>query len=595
MWVFIRSSGYKAFVFLCVVTLFLAACGEQPSIEQDPTGGEGSTEEPEVEVPLVTVEVVSVAESGAVIPETTVILSEENASEVLPAITVAEDSLTFSSQELAEAGLPDFQVQAGEVLVIDPVEGAPNGMLRRVTAVSRDAAGNQVAETVPASLTEAVQSGVIDYSYEGDVLSYNAPGRAMGPAKLRGAPMYDLDVSHNFGDVDVKGWARIKPSFDIEIVIDNYQLKLLRFVDTTSVTGHLDVTTQLENAYFSGIQELFSFELSPTPIDVKDSILDMWVTPAVIVYVGAEGNITANITAEVEQNMTVNAGLFYPNQDGDFSWTLEPVAGEWSYDVSIFSTNIDMMAYVRPELTLQVFEFGGPYTGVDAFLRLDAESARSPLWQLFGGVRGNVGVRIKFLTFDLADWNYELLYEEWEIDRGGETAPVATEPPTPAETDEPSDTPEPVPTNTSLPPPTPTQPQPPPDASANVYMVYDDNAAAVINNSSGTISLLDVTFQRISDQGGVTAEFPSSFWGHEYSEKPITALPPGDCFIVSKSNFSLPAECSSVWSWFTTSGPQFYFWTATPGSESFQVLKGDQVVDSCAIGEGSCSFYLPQP
>jgi hypothetical protein len=126
-------------------------------------------------------------------------------------------------------------------------------------------------------------------------------------------------------------------------------------------------------------------------------------------------------------------------------------------------------------------------------------------------------------------------------------------------------------------------------------MVYDDNAAVVINNSGGTVSLLDVTFQRISDQGAVTAEFPSSFWGHAYSEKPITALPPGDCFIVSKSDFSLPAECSSVWSWFTTGGEQFYFWSAVPGSESFQVLKDEQVVATCAIRVWSCSFFLPQP
>ena len=327
------------------------------------------------------------------------------------------------------------------------------------------------------------------------------------------------------------------------------------------------------------------FSLSPTPIDVNDTILDVWIAPTVNIYVGAEGNITANMTAVVEQDITMNTGLFYPNQDGDFSWTLNPEPGERNSDVPIYSTNSDLLAYVRPELTLQVFEFGGPYTGVDVFLKLDVDTARTPLWQLSGGLRGNVGVRITFLTFTLKDWHYDLLYDEWPIANGGEPTPVATEPPAPVETEEPVDSPVPPPTD--RPPPTPTTALPPPDASANVFMVYDDNAAVVINNSSGTISLLDVTFQRISDQGAVTAEFPSTFWGHAYSQKPITALPPSDCFIISKSDFSLPAECSSVWSWFTTSGEQFYFWSVAPGSEEFQVLKADQVVPTCAIPDRS--------
>lgn len=600
MWPNIRSIGRKLLIILCMVMLFLVACGEQGSIEQDHTGGEASTEEARVEVLQGPAEVVSVVDTGPVIPETTRVLSQETAGEVLPAITVTDSSLTFSSQALAEAGFPDFQVQVNEVLVVDPVEGAPNGMLRRVTAVSRDANGDLVAETVPASLTEAIQTGTIKGSYEGEVLSFRAPGRAMGPAKMRAAKYKDVPIDKTVAGVHVVGSVRITPGFDIEIDIDNYKLEKFEFVDTTRVSGRLEATAQLEGVHFEEPYLLTTISLSPTPIDVSDTILDVWFTPAVNVYVGAEGDITTSLTAFVEQDLTMYTRLVYPGQNGDFEMKLDPKIDKQDYDVSNFSADSELMAYVRTELTVQVFEFGGPYTGVDAFLKLDVDTVRDPLWQLFWGLRGNVGAELKFLGFTITKWDSELFYKEWPITQGGAPAPAASEPPEPAETEEPPEPPPPEPAETeepteAPPPPVPTTALPPPDVSANVYMVYEDNAATLINNASGTISLLDVTFQRISDQGEVTAEFPSSFWGHAYSEKPITALPPGDCFIVSKSSFSLPGECSSVWSWFTTSGEQFYFWSSAPGSNAFQVLKGDQVVGTCDINVGSCSFSLPQP
>jgi hypothetical protein len=231
MLVFTRSFLRKSFLLLCLVLLFLAAC-EGPSIEQDPTGGEASTQEVSEEVFATPDKGISFEVLTPSIPETTRVLSEETASQVMRTITVTDDSLTFSSQALAEAGLPDVQVD--EVLVIDPVEGAPNGMLRRVNAVSTDVDGNLVAETVPASLTEAIQTGVIDYTYEGEELSFSAPGRAGGPAKLSAAPLQELNIGYDFGDVEVKGFARIKPRFDLEIIIDDYQLKLLNFVDRTN-------------------------------------------------------------------------------------------------------------------------------------------------------------------------------------------------------------------------------------------------------------------------------------------------------------------------------------------------------------------------
>ena len=411
MWAFTRSLLRKSFLLLCLILLFLAACSGAPpaedeiNIEQDLTGGRAATEEASVEVlPGPVFE----ADLTPVIPETTIILSEETAGEVLPSITVADSSLTFSSQALAEAGLPDFEVQEGEVLVIDPVEGAPNGMLRRVTGVSRDADGNLVADTVPASLTEAIQTGTIKGSYEGEVLSYGAPGRALGPAKLRAAAYKDVPINETLGGVHVEGKARIEPGFDIEIDIKDFQLKKFRFVDTTKITGYLEATALLEDAQFDEPIKLVTISLSPTPIDVSDTLLNVWFAPAVNVYVGAEGDITVDMTAVVEQDLTMDTSLIYSDQDGKFSWKLEPQFDTPYYDVSTFSTDSEMMAYVRTELTVQVFEFGGPYTGVDVYLKLDVDTTRSPLWQLSGGLRGNVGVRITFLTFTLEDWESEV-------------------------------------------------------------------------------------------------------------------------------------------------------------------------------------------
>jgi len=144
--------------------------------------------------------------------------------------------------------------------------------------------------------------------------------------------------------------------------------------------------------------------------------------------------------------------------------------------------------------------------------------------------------------------------------------------------------------------PTATLPVPPPPAGGDtVMLVYDTISANLINISQRNISVADIEFRRINDQGIATASFDSNDWRNVASQGKFDALPPNDCLMINTQRSSRPAKCTSSWGFITTSQTQYHFWMATSDSIQFQVWKDGTLLQTCQISAGSCYFVLPQP
>ena len=152
---------------------------------------------------------------------------------------------------------------------------------------------------------------------------------------------------------------------------------------------------------------------------------------------------------------------------------------------------------------------------------------------------------------------------------------------------EPSPTPESA-TQTSVSVDTPT-----PTPVANLLLVYDDVAVNVINISDFTLSLVGVTFERLSAKGVITADFPASDWRNVEAR----ALKPNNCLqvLVPVDKYTRPKACKDAKDKKSTNKENEHFWIETANSIKFRVVRDGEIIKpACMIEVGVCEIYLPQ-
>ena len=183
------------------------------------------------------------------------------------------------------------------------------------------------------------------------------------------------------------------------------------------------------------------------------------------------------------------------------------------------------------------------------------------------------------------------------ITRPDNGPPPAETPEPPAPTEdvtmtaiEPSPTPESA-TPTSVPVDTQAS-APTPAMDANLLLVYDDIAASVINVSDAPLSLVGVTFRRLSADGAYNAEFAASDW-ENVSARP-DALKAGSCLQVLRptGDYPRPRACDFVQGFMSISNQDLHFWIGAGNSSEFQVFLHDEIIQTCAIQDGECELYL---
>ena len=94
------------------------------------------------------------------------------------------------------------------------------------------------------------------------------------------------------------------------------------------------------------------------------------------------------------------------------------------------TANANARAYVRPEVGLTIAGVAGPYINVETYLKAEANVTYPQYdwnWALKGGLAANLGFRIRFFSFDLVDYSYNLA--TWETTFASNSGTLENPPP----------------------------------------------------------------------------------------------------------------------------------------------------------------------
>lgn len=311
----------------------------------------------------------------------------------------------------------DFQ--PGTVLVSEPTPVAPNGLLRVVTSVDTSNPGKVVVKTTQGLLGDALQSGHLSAEHEltaADLVSAQAaPGVHLTSLQPQagGGLSYTLQKVIHDGDGDAAtkddqivatGQIDFKPTIKVDLDLDCGFLCIydndldflgqigLKETAKIKISGkgllgvNLKETIPLATFNFGAL----TFFVGPVPVTI---------TPRILLELRFDGSIGVTVSYELSQTLTAVAGAKY---DGDWqnissldnSFAAGPVGVP-----SAIAAVLDAKATAALRGELMLYGVVGPTLEFAPSVRLDLKYPRDPIWKLYGGIAGNVGVNVDILGY----------------------------------------------------------------------------------------------------------------------------------------------------------------------------------------------------
>lgn len=333
------------------------------------------------------------------------------------------------------------KVEEGRILASRPIEGtAPAGLLQRVKSVSEQG-DTIVVTTRQATLAETFKRADIDVDRDitaGDIeqtqtlkrgVSFEARQRRQGLSEP-----FTLTFDHVLVDADddksttddqltLSGEVSFGASFDADVNIGAFKLKRFLFAVNMQESVQLEVEGDFEGTDFNERVRVsthnldtITFNVAGVPVVIK---IDLWV------YIGVEGNVTAELRASASQSASLRAGARYDGSNWD---GISETSSSFNAPPPKFNLNsINARGYVRPELQITLYGIAGPYVFAKPFVRYDAQRFRSPYWQLSGGLSMGVGFVVKVPVLGrVADWEREFPVFEADISESSNKPPELT-------------------------------------------------------------------------------------------------------------------------------------------------------------------------
>jgi formylglycine-generating enzyme required for sulfatase activity len=334
-------------------------------------------------------------------------------------MSVSEDGTTFTFDQASE----ELElVEAGDVIVGDASSEAPDGFLRKVSAVSEQD-GQVIITTQETTLEETIQDGAI---YETEKL---APENIRSTVLQEGVTMlsnpeeanalfeYSLDkVLYDYdGNPDTtndqivaKGVVSFETYFDINMKIHWFELESFQFINHSVETASLTIESTLA---YEIEKEVEIVKHTFNPITFWVGPVPVVITPVLTVYVGLNGEVHIGISTGVTQSAHVDAGVVY-----DGAW--HPVwyyANDLEFQWPTLSAGLEVKGYAGVSLSFLLYGVAGPKASVEVYLKLVADVFVEPWWSLSAGLEVVVGAEVKVLSFDLGEVEYTVINLEWPI------------------------------------------------------------------------------------------------------------------------------------------------------------------------------------
>jgi hypothetical protein len=341
-------------------------------------------------------------EEEAIIPETTKVIEEETIQKI---VSVSEDQSIITFEELT----PQLEeISPGDVIVMGETVNTPEGLLRRVTNITKD--GSQVIiETEFASLEEVIEQG----SFEFDItlepediergFSYPKGVRLIEDKFETGYSFsYEFNKALCNNHLIVDG----ELSFDYHILLNGtfglLKLKTLEFKNTVESKAELDVT--LTDSFSVGDllddnpKTLFTIPFKK--ITVWVSYVPIVLKPQIDINVGLDGEIFAELTTGVtisqEDEGAYVAGVEFDN--GTWKEIKNEPVFSFEFREPSLSAGAKIKAYTGPQLELMLYGIAGPYCNIYGYLDFEAGIWDNPWWELYAGLDVTAGLQLEIIT-----------------------------------------------------------------------------------------------------------------------------------------------------------------------------------------------------
>ncbi len=387
----------------------------------------------------------------------TVILDQQS----LEAITAANADLseiTFAPQAQLE------NLARGKVIVGGVGPYSPNGILRTVEAVERDADSTRVT-TRPASLLHAFRRLRVEVQREHlnesagpiNIFQPPAPGGMASPLTISGANLgvarspltvtkerslggpIDWIVFDGDGDnattddrVQIVGSLTANLGFTFKLSFDLGSIKIdpLEFppdidvaaIDlTVSLQVDLGAEAQLDLAGVASLtyeKEQLLGTITLSPITVGPVVL----LPVVSARAGVQGGASSSFQLGISESISFSSGISYTSDDG-LKTSFQPPTNDFRLSDAAVHLGASGKVWIRPEVALLAYGVIGPTAGIEAYARVEAHVDQEPCWALYGGFDATLGLALELLSVRLLDERVTIPLVEQEIGSGACTLP----------------------------------------------------------------------------------------------------------------------------------------------------------------------------
>jgi hypothetical protein len=356
------------------------------------------------------------------LPAATKLVSAKEAESVLE---VQEGGTLVLASDSVLAG----SIAPGDILMFGITPKTPDGLLRKVKSVARasglgsESETDEVwIETDEATLEEAFEELDMvvdrDLEYEEmDSIETALEGLAIQRSPLSasrqvtfelnfdGTVLHDADGDKRTTNDQIVANGSIGFTLKIYLAaqIKWFRMEYIKAGGGVTQFGELEIRNTLAGLDFKkevvvGTMYFAPFSLGPVVI-----------RPRLQLVLGVTGKLSVQIVTSIEEEIGIEAGAIYKRGKG---WA--PYSNTWAYwdfMPPTLSASAEVKAYVGPRFTLLIYGVAGPWAQLAAYLRLVADTTSNPLWNLYGGLEGSVGIEGKILGFTFLKWRMDSIVD----------------------------------------------------------------------------------------------------------------------------------------------------------------------------------------
>jgi hypothetical protein len=385
------------------------------------------------------------------------------AATIIPATTKVTDADTRAALSAYDraTGLLRFRqstptltaLKPGDVLVSEPSAAAPDGYLRRVTAI-RSEGGETVLDTTQAAITDAVSQGVLDAHMDlkpaniqrTDVFVQGVTVTS-GAARLGAQDQVGIGENYAFsvkfnhvfvpqagpnvsGNVTIDGSVSYNVGLGVYIAVSGPSFLPPRLISVGPVEAKVgfaqqaslhisgDVVGDLgdELKFATQYYEPLTFFIGPVPVVV---------VPRLDLYLSAGGRVEGKFDFQASESAVAQLGARWTPDDGwknisDF---------DFSGDVPrpTVSGTVRPSGGVKSTFGFKLYDVAGPEMSLLGGLVLDGQIPRNPNWIVTGFLKGNMNFKVELpILGTLANYQVTLFDKSLEFSRAGNTPPTLT-------------------------------------------------------------------------------------------------------------------------------------------------------------------------